>query len=293
MPTLFETYVAPARERATLWRMLAGLLGITVLYTAGAAAMMAVFALASGRAGPATGMPALSLHGDRPGDVLFLLSTYAALGLAVVAVTRLWHRRHPGTLLGIGFLPEALRAALTLSLILGGLCLVMPSQLTEARPNLPLSDWLWFLLPALVLTGVQTLSEELVFRGYLMQQLGARFRSPLIWLVIPALLFGAAHFSPRMLGGAWPVVVVMITAFALVMGDLTRRHGNCGAAWGLHLVNNLFILLILSPEGPLSGLALYIRPETVQELALSPVVLLVQVLPYLLVWAILRRPLPR
>ncbi len=47
---------------------------------------------------------------------------------------------------------------------------------------------------------IQTGAEELVFRGYLQQQLAARFASPLIWMVLPALIFGAVHYDPATAG---------------------------------------------------------------------------------------------
>ena len=52
-------------------------------------------------------------------------------------------------------------------------------------------------LPAIL---VQSAAEELAFRGFLMQSLAARFRSALVWWLLPAALFGALHWNPAELG---------------------------------------------------------------------------------------------
>ena len=40
------------------------------------------------------------------------------------------------------------------------------------------------------------IAEEALFRGYLLQQLAVRNPSPLIWMVLPALVFAALHIDP-------------------------------------------------------------------------------------------------
>ncbi|MEM6897080.1 MAG: hypothetical protein AAF576_06845, partial [Pseudomonadota bacterium] len=60
-----------------------------------------------------------------------------------------------------------------------------------------------------------------------------------------------------------------IMLFALISADVTARTGSIGAAWGLHFVNNVQALLIISVLGPLSGLSL----GTLGVTAASPEVL--------------------
>jgi hypothetical protein len=70
-------------------------------------------------------------------------------------------------------------------------------------------DTLWasFLPLALVGVLVQTGAEEVLFRGYLQQQLAARFASPLAWMVLPSVIFALLHYQPELMGeNAWLMV---------------------------------------------------------------------------------------
>ena len=56
-----------------------------------------------------------------------------------------------------------------------------------------LEEWLLALGPVATVIFLQASSEELVFRGYLPQQLAARFGNPAVWGFLPSILFGALH----------------------------------------------------------------------------------------------------
>ncbi|MFQ5439742.1 MAG: lysostaphin resistance A-like protein, partial [Paracoccaceae bacterium] len=108
-------------------------------------------------------------------------------------------------------------------------------------------------------------SEELVFRGYLQQQLAARYSSRWVWWVLPALLFGLAHFDGESTGvNAW-LVVADTFLIGLIAGDLTARTGNLGAAVGLHLANNTAALLVMATEGTITGLSLFVTPFAITD----------------------------
>ena len=75
--------------------------------------------------------------------------------------------------------------------------------LTIAEPvatTLPLAVWLAFLVPLVGLVFLQATAEELIFRGYLLQQLALRSRSPLVWAVLPSAAFGALALDGRAAG---------------------------------------------------------------------------------------------
>lgn len=114
--------------------------------------------------------------------------------------------------------------------------------------------WLPVMLPLLL---VQIAAEELIFRGYLLQQLAARSRSPWVWMVAPSVLFGALHYSPAEFGpmALWPALWAM--GFGCLAADLTARTGNLGAALALHFTNNLSSMILVGLYGQLDGLALY------------------------------------
>jgi hypothetical protein len=102
-----------------------------------------------------------------------------------------------------------------------------------------------------------------LFWGYLQQQCAALSDRPWVWMGLPSLLFGAAHY----LNGFGPADGVLCALQATLLGlacaDLTARTGNIGAAIGLHLSNNLFAFLIVGEKGmPSSGLVLFLYPAT-------------------------------
>ena len=121
------------------------------------------------------------------------------------------------------------------------------------------------LLPVLPLLLIQVTTEEVIFRGFLQQQLAARFNSPWLWMVLPSAIFGALHYQPSVLGENALLAVVMTTLIGVFAADLTARTGNIGAAVGLHFVNNFFAMCFLSLSGGMSGVSLYVTPYTVRD----------------------------
>ena len=207
--------------------------------------------------------------GETPWGMIALLWSFAALAIGPMIAVRLLHGRSIRTLFGRGstVLRDFVKAAATL-MVIYILGIALSSLLPGAEgtlPGLDLRRWLSFLPLALIGIGIQTLAEELVFRGYLLQQLAARFRSPLIYLLLPSILFALLHYEPGVMGPNAIYVVAATGLFGLVAADLTARTGSIGAAWGLHFANNAAALLFVSSGGVLQGLALRIStvaPET-------------------------------
>lgn len=90
----------------------------------------------------------------------------------------------------------------------------------------------------LVLVPFQAAAEELMFRGALMQILGAWLKSPVIPIVLPSVLFALMHLYD-------PWALMQVGFLGLVAGWLTWRTGGLEAAISLHIVNNLVVFLIL------------------------------------------------
>ena len=131
--------------------------------------------------------------------------------------------------------------------------------------QLSLSQWLPWLAPALLLIFLQTATEELVFRGYLMQQLAARFHSRWVWWVLPAVLFGALHYNPLVYGDNTWLVIAGAVLSGLIFGDITARSGDLSIALGLHFANNLTVILLLGVPGQLSSLSLFLQKLNVRD----------------------------
>ncbi|RWE24226.1 CPBP family intramembrane glutamic endopeptidase, partial [Mesorhizobium sp.] len=124
------------------------------------------------------------------------------------------------------------------------------------RGPIPLASWLLFLVPILLLAFLQTSSEEVLFRGYLLRGFASRFGSPLIWATLPVLLFTALHWSTASTLAINACVLVSIAAFALLLTLLVYRTGNLGAAFGAHLGNNLTGFLLISHQQSYNSFAL-------------------------------------
>jgi membrane protease YdiL (CAAX protease family) len=114
---------------------------------------------------------------------------------------------------------------------------------------------------------IQVSAEEIVFRGYVQQQLAARFKSPLIWMVLPSVLFAFGHYLPDTAGENAVMIAVWAGVFGIMMADLTARSGTLGPAVAVHLWNNVSAILIISLPGDLSGLALYLAPFGMEDAA--------------------------
>jgi membrane protease YdiL (CAAX protease family) len=124
--------------------------------------------------------------------------------------------------------------------------------------------WAAFVVPALLillLVPFQSAAEEFVFRGWLVQAVGAYgphtaegrggvlrriFRSPWPGIVVGGVAFVSAHGYT-----GWAMADVFL--FALTVGWLTVRTGGLEAAIALHVLNNLFAFLLPAATGGLSG----------------------------------------
>ena len=135
---------------------------------------------------------------------------------------------------------------------------INPADLAEVRN---LGAWALLVPVALLALLIQVGTEELVFRGYLQQQLACFSQSRWLWMGVPSVLFGAVHFWNGHGAAQGVIWAVWATVLGLSCADLTARTGNLGAAIGLHLANNAFVLLIVGVQGwPSSGVALFLYP---------------------------------
>ncbi len=276
-----ESFVAPARARPQIWRLLAGFVLILAVYAACIAVVFAGLVAVSGFDGAQGWMARMGGEGT-PNSTLLVLATFIGMGLGPLLAARLLHKR--GWLTPFGALRRGVRDFGIAAAICGGLYMILqmlPADIAVGQ-NLEFGLWLSFLPLAILGILIQTGAEEVLFRGYLQQQLAARFSSPIVWMVLPSVLFALAHYQPALMGdNAW-LVVLAVGLFAILAADLTAVTGSIGAAWGFHFSNNAVAILFLSLEGPLSGLALFtvtadpadtalLRPLLFQDMAVTVV----------------------
>ena len=288
----FNAYIAPARLYPQIWRLVLGILLILFIY-AGFMGLVFwagfVYATPSGFQDWAT---AVFITQD-PIPTLIMLFTFVGMALGPIIAAPACHMRGPGTLFGpFGVTIRGFLTATIVALLVMAISGIVSLNMEPVIPNLPLNEWLGYLPYALPLLLIQTSAEELIFRGYLQQQLAARFRSRFFWMVLPSALFASLHWDPEMGNIKW--LVVGVTFFiALIAADLTEKTGSLGAAIGLHFANNTFALLFISVQDTITGLALFTTPFNKSDTSELPLALAIDLLLLLVIWRILRIALDR
>jgi len=254
-------FAEPARQRSETWRTALGVVLIGAAYGGGLILVLGLFARilepAIGAWAAARFVEGFVTGRTAPGLTLLLYS-FALMALPVALVTRFLHRRPVSGLLGPP--GRALRDALRVTAPILALTIVLMPLVVmsdDAGRRLTLSQWTLWLPVALPGLIVQVGAEELLFRGYLQQQLAARSRNPIIWMVMPSVLFGWLHFAPGEFGANAALIAVWAGLFGLMAADLTARTGTIGAAFGLHFATNFSSIFLVGLWGQLDGLALW------------------------------------
>ncbi len=256
-----ETFVMPARNKPELWRFIIGLVLASFVYILlSQVFFQAIYGLAQASDPSIT---ADLLTGQTPLAMYLLLFSFGFMSVGVAISVRLLHGRSFVTLLGPAtLLRRDFRSVTLVVLAVMALVFILPpwGMGEDFIPNMPFGTWLVLLLPSLALILVQVSAEEAVFRGYVQQQLAARFRSPLIWMVLPSVLFALGHYLPDAAGDNALMIAVWAGMFGILMADLTARSGSLGPAIAVHFWNNVSAMMIVSLPEDLSGLALYLTP---------------------------------
>ncbi|MCK4861109.1 MAG: CPBP family intramembrane metalloprotease [Rhodobacteraceae bacterium] len=274
----FQAFVAPAQARSEIWRTILGLVLVFAIF------LLTTLLLGLGTAFLGEyiepGLGQSLMHEVEEGRTIF--ATFAMLFLIATMIPALWlilkflHKRPLHTLLGpTGTVNWRLwRGAAAIILILAAIDATTTVLTTELLQQMPLIKWLTWLAPALILLFLQTTAEEMVFRGYLQQQLAARFKSRWAWWVLPSVIFGLAHYNPTLFGGnAW-IIVAVTTLMGMILADVTARFGSLSAAMGLHFANNLVVMLFLNSPGQLSGMSFYLYSVDMQSAQMKTAMLI-------------------
>jgi hypothetical protein len=259
----FERYRRSPNEKTTLLRLLLGSAVVAAFWLAMTFAVLfgGTYAYIVWRLpGPSTGQYVQDFLAS-PIGILSALTSFAGIWIGLWAAMRFLHGEPLCALFGAGrriargdFL-KGLVAVLITSLFSEVLIYWLQPEI--ARGPIAFSSWLLFLVPIALLAFLQTSSEEALFRGYLLRGLASRFESPLIWALVPALMFTSLHWNPASTLAINACVMVSIGAFALLLTLLVYTTGNLGAAFGAHLANNLTGFLLISHQASYNSFALF------------------------------------
>ncbi|BAZ12786.1 abortive infection protein [Calothrix sp. NIES-4071] len=122
-------------------------------------------------------------------------------------------------------------------------------------------QWLPLLISALILTPIQTSSEELFFRGYLLQALSHITRNRLALIFVTSILFMLPHlFNPEMQRGAW--MALFYFGFGALTALITLKDNRLELALGVHAANNLSFLFVTTKDSVLSVPAMWTAKDT-------------------------------
>ena len=173
----------------------------------------------------------------------------------LIAVT-LIHERHPRTLVtareqiswrrvGHGFVAWFVPFWLIAGL---GQYLFYPDTFSF---NFDLTTFALFVPLALIFTAIQTTTEELFFRGYVVQGASLVWTNRVFLALVPAVIFALAHlFNPEASAGGW--LTVFFNYFlvpGLVWTAVSLIDGTTELAIGAHFANNIGGSLVMGVAG--------------------------------------------
>ena len=252
----YEALIAAARAKASLLRLILGLVITALLYMLLLRLTWQVLLSVMGEA-----WFELTLQVPGPSSPSQMFVMLGGFGLLTAAVSfTVWSLHHHSPLLLIGDFARA-RAQFLRTMIrlfaLATVVAVITSNSSTVVQNLPLSQWLGLLPLSLAFLLIQVSAEELVFRGYLQSQLAALGLHRIVWIVIPSVIFGLLHYDPAVMGAAAPWMVLSTTLFGVIAADLTARSGTLGPAIAFHFVWNFYSIIFCGFSDYLGGLALF------------------------------------
>ncbi|BAY81394.1 abortive infection protein [Calothrix parasitica NIES-267] len=109
-------------------------------------------------------------------------------------------------------------------------------------------QWLILLALALILIPIQTSTEELFFRGYILQGFGLITKQPLILMIINGVLFMLPHLGNPEVGRGFLWMALDYFAFGVFCTLLTLKDNRLELAIGIHAAHNLFLALFITTK---------------------------------------------
>lgn len=225
----------------------AGFVAIGVVVVIGFVVMTVVLGLPS-PVDPATGVPE-----PTPLGLAMTLLSIAPVLLLVFGTAALIQRRRPGTLSSVAgrlrwtWMGRCVGVAV-LALILGQVAQWAALTVSGLDSEvLGWSGWSVFLpliIVIVLLVPFQAAAEEYVFRGWLVQAVGAHVRNPVWAIVIGSAVFASLH------GYSW-AGLIDVFSFGAVMAWLALRTGGLEAPIALHVVNNVVAFGLSAAAGNL------------------------------------------
>lgn len=110
------------------------------------------------------------------------------------------------------------------------------------------NKFLGLFLIGVLLIPIQTSFEEYFFRGYLLQGIGAKFKSRIIPLVVTSVIFGLLHIANPEVEKLGMIIMVYYIGTGLFLGIITLMDEGLELALGFHAANNLIGALLVTAD---------------------------------------------
>lgn len=114
--------------------------------------------------------------------------------------------------------------------------------------NLKWDKFLPLLGLSFLLIPLQCASEELFFRGYLMQLIGLQKNKPWHAVVFTSTLFGVLHIANPEIAALGTIALIYYIWTGFFLGILTVLDDGLELPLGYHIANNLFAALIVTTD---------------------------------------------
>ena len=253
-----ETYVEVARRDGhRWWRYLLGLAIILFswMVVANVASALVAFALGGQEGLAALGRLDYAAFGPVGGFLVVMAGFPLFLAGLLIVVVGI-HRRHPRTLVtareriswrrvGHGFV-----AGFVPWVLVGGLgqYLLYPDSFSF---NSDLATFALFVPIALVLTAIQTTTEELFFRGYIVQGASIVWANRVFLALVSAVIFTLPHVTnPESQEGGWlGLFIGIFVGTGLLFVIVSLIDGTTELAIGAHFANNVAYFLLFNWTG--------------------------------------------
>ena len=165
-----------------------------------------------------------------------VLSAHLAIGTMILVVWLLLHFVHHTSLSKIWSVESRFRwkyAAMCVGVAVVIVGAVMAWQWVNSDGWAPMPSWGLYLVIVILTVPLQTVAEEVLCRGYLLQTLGSVVRNEWFAIGVSALIFALLHGiqNPWLFGSR--------LLFGVVAGVLVWRTGGLEAGIAIHMVNNL------------------------------------------------------
>lgn len=284
-----------ANGKNNWWRYLLSLFLIVIFWQLlGAIPLFILMATVNTDTDPATSFDATTFRFSGVDPIISYTAlnfSFLTLLLGLFLAIRLLHQRGFLSLINPNLRLNWSRLATGFGVYFGLMALMLAFSYMTAPENFKLTfdakAFFLFLPLAIILTPLQAGSEELLFRGYIMQGLGYLTHNKITAAVGSAVLFMLPHLlNPE--AKLDPIIMPLTyLTLGLFLAIITLKDNSLELAIGVHSANNLFTFLFSNYEG--SALA---SPSVFTETDVDPsssliALLLLSVIFYLIVFYLL------